>query len=180
MKEGDLNKLKYPIGRFKPNEEFTIEQRNQMIDNIKTFPQKLTGIVTELSESQLDTPYRPDGWTVRQLVHHIADSHVNSYVRFRWTMTEDSPVIKAYDQTKWAELPDAKTAPIKLSLNLLKAVHARWTMLMDRMTDEDFKKELAHPEWDNNLSLNVMVQLYSWHCDHHLSHITSLIQREGW
>ncbi len=176
----DIEKLKYPIGKFHPKQDLDVILRNEMIANIKSFPQRLTGVVTELNEEQLDTPYRPGGWTVRQLVHHLADSHLNSYVRFRWTLTEDHPTIKTYDQEKWAELPDAKSAPVKFSLNILKAVHARWVLLMDRMSDADFDRELGHPEWKNDLSLNTMVQLYNWHCDHHLRHITALIEREGW
>ena len=134
----------------------------------------------ELTDHQLDTPYRPGGWTVRQLIHHIADSHLNSYVRFRWALTEDTPVIKAYDEKEWAELPDAQSAPIKYSLNLLKAVHGRWSLLLERMSPDDFEKELSHPEWKYNLSLNDMVQLYHWHGSHHLAHITGLIAREEW
>ena len=176
----ELEKLKFPIGKFSPNKDYDADMRYEMIANIKSFPQKLTGVVMELNDEQLDTPYRPEGWTVRQVVHHVADSHLNSYIRFRWTLTEDTPVIKAYEQADWAELPDAKNAPIKFSLNLLKAIHARWTLLLERMSVEHYERELRHPEWKNNLSLNDMLQLYSWHCDHHLAHITSLIDRKGW
>jgi len=176
----DIELLKYPIGKFERKESITAEERAVLIANLKSFPQRLTTVVMELSEEQLGTPYRPEGWTVRQLVHHLADSHINSYVRYRWTLTEDTPVIKAYDQTTWAELPDASSAPIKFSLNMLKATHARWTLLLERMSESDFGKELSHPEWSRNLSLDDMTQLYSWHCDHHLAHITSLIERENW
>jgi len=176
----DIEQLKYPIGKFERKESISSEERAVLVANLKSFPQRLTTVVMELSEEQLNAPYRPEGWTVRQLVHHLADSHINSYVRYRWTLTEDTPEIKAYDQTSWAELPDAANAPIKFSLNLLKAIHARWTLLLERMSESDFAKELSHPEWKNNLSLDDMTQLYSWHCDHHLAHITSLIQREGW
>jgi len=176
----DLDQLRYPIGRFSIAEEHNPAMRAEMIANIKSFPQRLTTVVMELNDEQLDTAYRPDGWTVRQVVHHTADSHVNSYIRFRWALTEDTPVIKAYDEKAWAELPDASNAPIKFSLNLLKSIHARWTLLMERMSDDDFSKELSHPEWKNNLSLDHMVQIYNWHCSHHLGHITSLIEREGW
>lgn len=176
----DLEQLRYPIGKFKVSDNYNDDIRAQMIANIKSYPQRLTTVVMELKEEQLDTPYRPDGWTIRQVIHHLADSHVNSYVRFRWTLTEDTPMIKAYNESSWAELPDASSAPIKFSLNLLKSIHARWTLLMERMSEKDFSKELGHPEWDNNLSLDTMLQLYSWHCDHHLAHITSLMQRQGW
>ena len=180
MTEQELELLRYPIGRFSPQEHLTDAERSVLINNIKSFPQRLTGVITELNEEQLNTPYRPEGWTVRQLVHHIADSHVNSYIRFRWTLTEDTPTIKAYEQADWAELPDAKNGPVNLSLNILKAIHSRWVLLMERMTSDDFSKELGHPEWKKNLSLDFMVQMYSWHCDHHLTHITALIHREGW
>lgn len=176
----DLEQLKYPIGKFEISPDYDADMRAKMIANIKSFPQRLTTVVMELNEEQLDTPYRPEGWTVRQVIHHVADSHINSYIRFRWTLTEETPNIKAYDEKLWAELPDAKSAPIKFSLNLLKAVHARWTLLMERMSDDDFSKELGHPEWKNNLSLDKMLQLYNWHCDHHLAHITTLMEREGW
>ena len=180
MSEVDIEQLKYPIGKLKMIDQTTSEMRTSMIDNIRTFPQQIAGVVTELNDDQLHTPYRPGGWTVLQLVHHVADSHINSYIRFRWALTEDSPTIKAYVQEEWAKLPDANSAPVILSLNLLKAVHARWTYLLDRMTDEDFAKELSHPEWKKNLSLDDMLQLYNWHCQHHLAHITSLIHRKGW
>jgi len=176
----DLEQLKYPIGKFERKPEISTEERAEFIANLKSFPQRLTTVVMELNEDQLDTAYRPDGWTVRQLIHHVADSHINSYVRFRWTLTEDTPMIKAYEQAAWADLPDAKSAPIKFSLNLLKATHARWTLLLERMTTDDYAKELGHPEWTNNLSLDDMLQLYSWHSDHHLAHITGLIERENW
>jgi len=170
----DIERMKYPIGKFDRKESITAEERAVLIANLKSFPQRLTTVVMELSEEQLDTPYRPQGWTVRQLVHHLADSHVNSYIRYRWTLTEDTPVIKAYDQSTWAELPDAKSAPIKFSLNMLKATHARWTLLLERMSASDFGKELSHPEWKRNLSLDDMTQLYSWHCDHHLAQTEGL------
>lgn len=176
----NIEQLKYPIGKFEISSDYDAKMRAKMIANIKSFPQRLTTVVMELNDEQLDTSYRPEGWTVRQVVHHVADSHINSYVRFRWTLTEDTPSIKSYDEKSWAELPDAKNAPIKFSLNLLKAIHARWTLLLERMSEKDFSKELGHPEWKNNLSLDKMVQLYSWHCDHHLAHITSLMERRGW
>ena len=176
----NLEQLRYPVGRFQPLEDYDEIQRNLDIATIKSFPQKLTGIVLELSEDQLDTPYRPDGWTVRQVVHHVADSHMNSYIRYRWTLTEESPEIKVYNEKLWAELPDAKSAPIKFSLNILKAIHGRWVLLLERMTDTDFERTLHHPEMNQELSLNFMTQLYTWHCNHHSAHITSLIDRKGW
>lgn len=176
----DLEKLKYPVGKFKSPEKITPDHRSEYIKNIEELPHILENIVSKLSAEQLDTPYRPEGWTVRQVVHHLADSHINSYVRFRWTLTEDEPVIKAYDEQPWAELPDAKNGDVNLSLALLKALHARWVVLLRAMSDKDFSKQLQHPDWTSKLSLNKMAALYSWHSLHHTAHITSLIERKGW
>jgi len=176
----DIEELKYPRGKFIKKDSISGEDRASMIADIKSFPQRLTTLVTELNEDQLNTPYRPDGWTVRQVIHHLADSHVNSYIRFRWALTEDTPAIKAYDEKSWAQLPDAQGAHIKFSLNLLKSIHARWTLLLERMTEQDFSRELSHPEWKSNLSLDDMLQLYHWHCDHHFHHILTLAEREAW
>ena len=176
----DIEKLKYPIGKFQRKETITTDERAILIAGIKSYPQQLTTLVMELSEEQLDTPYRPEGLTVRQVVHHVADSHVNSYIRFRWALTEDRPTIKAYDEKSWATLPDAATAPIKFSLNLLKAIHARWSLLLERMSEDDFGRKLSHPEWRQDLALDDMLQLYHWHGLHHYAHIQSLMEREGW
>lgn len=146
---------------------------------IRRFPKKLRVTVKGLTDEQLDTPYRPGGWTVRQVVHHVADSHVNSYVRFKWTLTEDTPEIKAYEQEAWAELYDSRKAPIKSSLRILDGIHRRWSQVLNAMSEEDFKRELTHPEWEYRLSLDRMLSLYAWHSRHHLAHITSLIDREG-
>lgn len=176
----DIEKLQYPIGKFKSPEKVSGEQRNEFIRNIEELPQKVANAVKGFSSEQLDTPYRPGGWTVRQVIHHMADSHINSYVRFRWALTEDEPMIKAYEEKPWAELPDAKSGDVELSLNLLSALHARWVTLLKSMSDEDFSRQLGHPEWTNKLSLNKMAALYSWHCLHHTAHITKLIERKGW
>ncbi len=176
----ELEKLRYPIGRFSAPKKMTPKKRKEYIKVISKYPKRLKKAVKNLSEDQLNTPYRPEGWTVRQVVNHVADSHINSYIRFRWTMTEDAPMIKAYDEKSWAELPDAKYGNIEDSLSILKGVHARWTTLLKEMSDLDYQRELGHPEWKENLSLNTMLALYVWHCEHHLAHITSLIEREGW
>lgn len=178
--ELSIEKLKYPIGKFDGDQEVSNTKRSKWIKTIKRFPKKLKAEVKSLSKSQLDTPYRPGGWTVRQLVHHIADSHVNSYVRFRWTLTEQLPKIKTYNQNLWAELPDARSAKIDLSVNIITAIHARWVALLEEMNPEHFERELYHPEMDKNLSLNFMLSLYAWHCDHHLAHITELKKRSKW
>ncbi|MFT4565216.1 MAG: hypothetical protein ACI9FN_000166 [Saprospiraceae bacterium] len=177
----DMEKLKYPIGKFKGQLIYSFETDTLThIEQIQSLPHRLKEVVIHLNKEQLNTPYRPEGWTVRQLIHHIADSHINSYVRYRWTLTEDIPKIKAYNEKAWATLPDASEGPIDLSLKLLEALHARWSALMGAMSEDDFKKKLAHPDWEKNLSLFLMTHMYSWHGNHHLAHITSLIQRKGW
>lgn len=176
----DIEKLKYPIGKFQRPEKVDASTRAAFIMNIEELPAKVSEAIEGLSDEQLDTPYRPDGWTVRQLVHHLADSHINSYVRFKWAMTEDEPFIKAYDEKTWAEQEDGMNGPIDLSLRLLESLHARWTYYLKSMSDDDFRRQLQHPEWTSKLSLNLMCALYSWHCLHHTAHITELRKRNGW
>ena len=151
-----------------------------MIDAIARLPDDFRGAVCGLSESQLDTPYRPEGWTVRQLVHHVPDSHMNAYVRFKLALTEDVPTIKPYDEAEWAKLSDVRDTPIETSLTLLSAMHDRWVRLLSAMSPDDFARKLNHPDWDAPLSLDTMLALYAWHGPHHTAHITSLRQRMGW
>ena len=176
----DLEKLRYPIGRFKSPEIFNDDIRAQLIKNIENLPGMIEKITADLNDEQLDTPYRPDGWTVRQVVHHLADSHINSYVRFKWTLTENEPIIKAYDEKRWAELPEAKSADIDSSIALLKGLHFRWVTFLKAMDEQDFNKQLIHPETSKKLSLNWMVALYSWHGLHHSAHISELSKRNEW
>jgi uncharacterized damage-inducible protein DinB len=176
----DLEKYRYPIGRFDAKQDLNETNFARWAEVIAFFPEKIEKVVSNLSVDQLSTPYRPGGWTVAQLVHHIADSHLNSYIRFKWTMTEDNPAIKAYDQREWAKLPDARSTELSSSLMILNGVHARWTTLLNSLSHEDFQRKLSHPDWDHNLTLGLMLSLYAWHCDHHLAHITELIKREGW
>jgi hypothetical protein len=176
----DLDKLRYPIGKLDTTQKQNAENRAKWKRIIRKFPKRLKKTIASLNGEQLSIPYRPDGWTVRQVVNHLADSHVNSYIRFRWALTEEAPVIKAYHEQLWAELPDAKYGNVKPSLDILKGVHSRWSRLLDEMSEEDYQRELGHPEWKNNLSLGFMLSLYAWHCEHHLAHITNLIKSEGW
>lgn len=170
--------LRYPIGKFDGNIEITPEIRDRFIKTIEDLPKNLEKAVTDLNDEQLDTRYRPEGWTVRQTVHHIADSHLNSYCRFKLALTEDVPTIRPYYEERWAELADSRM-PIDVSMKIIEGIHSRWAMLLNSMTDEDFKKQLKHPasgEW----TLEKMLGLYDWHSRHHTAHITKLRERSNW
>jgi hypothetical protein len=171
--------LRYPIGRFERPTEFSDTSRAAAVAAIASAPAALRRSVHGLSNSQLDTPYRPDGWTVRQLVHHVADSHVNAYVRHRLALTEDNPTIKPYDENLWAELPDSKSAPIESSLQMLEAMHERWVLSIKVMEPASFSRTLNHPE-RGPMTLDLMLELYAWHGAHHVAHVTDLRKREGW
>src|SRR5688572_26371057 len=171
--------LRYPIGRFRKVASLTAAEREAAIDAIAATPIRLRAAILGLTPEQLDTPYRPDGWTVRQLVHHVADSHINSYVRFRLAMTEDNPAIKSYEEARWAELEDARNAPIEISLALLDALHQRWVRLLRSLGPDDFSRTVNHPE-HGTISLDSLLALYDWHGRHHVSHVTRLRQRMGW
>jgi uncharacterized damage-inducible protein DinB len=171
--------LRYPIGPFQYDGPLTDEQRQHLIDHIEAAPGKLRAAVEGLSLEQLNTPYRPGGWTVRQVVHHLPDSHLNSYIRFRLALTEDEPTIKPYFEDRWAELDDARHAPIDISLALLEALHRRWILLLRSLSERDFARTFLHPEL-GVVSLEKNVSLYAWHGRHHVAHITSLRERMGW
>ncbi|MGH9396611.1 MAG: YfiT family bacillithiol transferase [Terriglobia bacterium] len=170
---------RYPVGKFKWEGKLSYAQREHLIGEIAGAPARLREAVAGLSDAQLDTPYREGGWTVRQVVHHLADSHLNAYVRFRLALTENGPQIKPYDQTKWAELADARTAPVELSLTLLDSMHARWVLLLKSLEAADFGRTLLHPE-RGAMTLDQNLAMYAWHGWHHLGHITSLRERMGW
>lgn len=171
--------LQYPVGKFERPEKLTGEQRRACIATIAETPARLKAAVVGLNATQLDTPYRPGGWTVRQVVHHIPDSHMNSYVRFRLALTETEPTIKPYDEALWAELADAKTAPVEPSLALLENLHARWVLLLRSLSDADWTRTFRHPEL-GLMTLEQNLALYDWHGRHHVAHITSLRERQGW
>ncbi len=171
--------LRYPIGEFAPPDTITAEQVNAWIDEIAALPRALRRTVTPLTEHQLDTPYRPSGWTVRQVVHHVPDSHLNSLIRFKWALTEDRPTIKAYDEKGWAELPDYATVPIAHSLDLLETLHVRWVGLLRSLGRTQLQREFVHPE-SGPVSLAETIGVYAWHGRHHLAHIERLIERKGW
>jgi len=171
--------LQYPVGKFRRPEKVSEEQRQASIGSIAETPARLRSAVAGLSPAQLATPYRPGGWTVRQVVHHLPDSHMNSYVRFRLALTEDEPTIKPYDEARWAELTDAKTAPIEASLALLENLHERWVALLRSLSAADWTRTFRHPEM-GVMTLEQNLALYDWHGRHHVAHITSLREREGW
>jgi len=171
--------LRYPIGEFAPPETRTPDQVAQWIDEIAALPAALRRTVTPLTPNQLDTPYRPGGWTVRQVVHHVPDSHLNSLIRFKWALTEDRPTIKTYDEKGWAALPDYRVVPIAHSLDLLETLHVRWVGLLRSLSWSQLQREFAHPE-SGPSSLAGTVGAYAWHGRHHLAHIERLIEREGW
>jgi uncharacterized damage-inducible protein DinB len=171
--------LRYPIGKRERIENVTESQRRAFIDAIAETPAKLRAAVAGLNDKQLDTPYRPGGWTVRQVVHHLPDSHLNSFVRFKLALTEDAPTIKPYDEARWAELPDSK-APVEVSLSLLEDLHKRWILLLNALTPADWKRTLRHPEHPGLMTLDDNLQIYAWHGRHHVAHITALRERNGW
>jgi DinB family protein len=170
--------LRYPVGEFAMPASITPAARAEAIETIAALPMKMRAAVSGLSESQLDTRYRPGGWTVRQVVHHVPDSHVNAYIRLKLAITENNPTIKPYDQDSWAQLPDQRM-PIDVSLSMLDAVHARWTTVLRALTTDQFSRPMLHPEI-GPITVDYLVQLYSWHSRHHVAHITRLRDREGW
>ena len=173
-----MSELSYPIGRFSVRMATTAETRRQAIDDIAALPANMRAAVAGLGDPQLDTPYRPGGWSVRQLVHHVADSHMNGYIRLKLALTEANPTIKPYEQDPWAGLSDSRL-PIALSLGILDGVHARWTAIWRVMDEAEFERTFTHPEL-GPLSTNIHAHLYGWHSRHHVAHITALRQREGW
>ena len=174
-----MNDPRYLVGKFQKLPSITDEQRKECIRHITEAPVKLRAAVAGLSEQQLDTPYREGGWTVRQTVHHLPDSHLNAYIRFKLAVTESEPTIKPYHQELWAELTDARTAPVETSLHLLEALHQRWVIFLNSLAPSDFAKIVHHPE-SGVQKLDDILQLYSWHGRHHTAQITSLRERMGW
>lgn len=171
--------LRFPVGQFQPPEQITRAMRSKFIRTIEQLSPNLKDAVDSLTDEQLDTAYRPEGWTVRQVVHHIADSHLNSFCRFKLGLSENSPIIKTYDEAMWAEMADARDAPIELSLSIIDGLHARWTRLLNSMSDEDFEKKINHPE-RGAMNLGELLALYDWHSRHHTAHITKLRERNNW
>jgi len=174
-----MTDLRYPIGKARMEARLDDAQRRELIDRIEEAPARLRTAVSGLSPEQLDTPYRPGGWTVRQLVHHVPDSHLNAYVRFKLALTEPEPAIKTYEEARWAELPDTRSVPIEVSLVLLENLHRRWVALLRSLSAADFEKTLRHPDL-GVVNLNQLLGMYAWHGQHHTAHVTSLRERMGW
>lgn len=196
---------RYPIGKYSPPSEITADVRNTWIAEIKALPESFRAALDGLNDDQLDTPYREGGWTLRQVAHHVPDSHMNAFIRFKWALSEDFPTIKAYDEGEWAKLPDVENTPVETSLQLLEALHSRWAVLLENMSDEDYQRAYVHPEflpenfqmsdkastdWMEKSSggdlppyiflLEKVLGLYAWHGKHHTAHITALRDRLGW
>lgn len=174
-----MSDLRYPIGKFVRTDHADAGTRVVAIAAIEEAPRIFSSLVSDLSEDKLDMPYRPEGWTVRQVVHHVCDSHMNAYVRFKLTVTEEEPLVKTYKEKVWAELLDARTLPVGPSLQLLSALHERWVVFLRSLGASDFQKSLTHPD-HGKIPLDNLLQLYAWHGRHHAAHISSLRERMGW
>ncbi|HEX3867755.1 MAG TPA: putative metal-dependent hydrolase [Gemmatimonadaceae bacterium] len=171
--------LAYPVGKYQRPDLYSPNERRGAIDVIANAPAKMRDAVRGLDDTRLDTPYRPGGWTVRQVVHHVPDSHMNAFIRFKLALTEDNPTIKPYDQDAWSTLEDARSTPIEVSLVLLDAVHDRWLRILRAMAPGDFSRTLFHPE-NGPMSLDQVLAMYEWHSRHHTAHIVNLRARNGW
>lgn len=175
-----MSDSRYPIGKFEPRDKLTPAERTAAIDQIAAAPQHMRDAIRGLSDKQLDTPYRDDGWSVRQVVHHLPDSHLNGYARVKLALTEDAPTIKPYDEAAWAALPDSRNTPIETSLSMLEALHVRWTGLLRSLKPEQFTRTITHPEHGRTFTIDHLIAMYAWHGRHHVGHITSLRERIGW
>ena len=175
-----MSDARYPIGPFQPRTELDATERRQLIDEIGETPRRLREAVTGLDQQQLDTPYREGGWTVRQVVHHVPDSHLNGFIRLKLALTEDEPTIRPYDQETWARLEDVRVTPIETSLTLLESLHDRWVGLMRSMPEAAFRRTFNHPDHAGTQTVDWLVAMYAWHGRHHVAHITTLRERRGW
>jgi hypothetical protein len=171
METAELDILRYPTGKFVAPENFSEQDIQKWITNVEELPNLLRNELASFTDEMQDTPYRDGGWSARQVVHHVADSHMNAYIRFKLALTEDSPVIKPYQEKLWSELPDAKTSPCEISLDILDALHRRWIMVLRKMKGPDFERKFINPETKREFRLGVALALYSWHGLHHLGHL---------
>lgn len=173
----DIEKLQYPIGKYRPGEIKT-EMIDDWIEELRTFPERLSVVLNGINEQSLKYTYRPEGWNIQQLVHHLADSHMNSIIRFKWTLTEDNPTIKPYLESEWAKLHDVKDVPIEASLQILNGVHARLSSLLSNLGEKEFARTFIHPEHGKTMNLAYLVGMYAWHGNHHLAHINTALKFE--
>jgi uncharacterized damage-inducible protein DinB len=171
---------RYPVGTFQRRDALTPEERAECIEQIAAVPRAMRDAVAGLTPEQLETPYREGGWTLRQVVHHVPESHMNSYMRFKFALTEETPTVKPYDEARWAKTPEVRVTPIETSLAMLEALHDRWVRLLRVMSADDFARTLKHPEHAGTMTLDTMLGLYAWHGRHHTAHITSTRARHGW
>ncbi|MBK9636370.1 MAG: bacillithiol transferase BstA [Bacteroidetes bacterium] len=176
----DVQDPRYPIGKYLPQADFTKEVMENWLAIIAALPTQLDLAIKNLNDDQLDTPYRDGGWTVRQVVHHVADSHMNAYIRFKLALTEENPTIKPYQEERWAELADSKYGTLEDSLMLLKVLHSKWSHVMQNMSDEEWDRTFTHPQYNRVSTLKFNLGLYAWHSQHHTAHITHLRSRKGW
>ena len=175
-----MHSLSYPIGTFKYAGPYSAAERASLIAEIESLPRRLRETVAGMTADQLDTPYRPQGWTVRQLLHHVPDSHANGYIRTKLTLTEDTPTVKPYAEDLWALLPDTFEIPVETSLTMLDVIHVRWVCIWKTMKEAQFERQYFHPESKAYTSLDAQLGLYAWHGNHHLAHVTKLKKRMGW
>ncbi len=180
MEPETLEALKYPVGKFKAPERYDAAVRRQFIEVLRHLPSNMEHAIENLDAHQMQTPYRPGGWNLVQVIHHVADSHMNSFVRFKLALTEDNPTIKPYREALWAELADGTTPVVNLSLTLLHALHSRWVILLESLSEEQFARTLVHPATGRVQSLDELLAIYAWHSNHHLHHILALRERMGW
>ncbi len=180
MQTDTLHSLRYPVGEFVFPDQVTSQQITDYLVTIDQLPALLASSVSGLNDQQLDTPYRDGGWTLRQVVHHIADSHMNAYCRFKLAFTEDNPTIKPYEEGRWAETPDSKHGDVAISLNLIRNLHARWHSFLMSLTPDSWSRTFYHPESKRKVRLDECLALYAWHSKHHLAHITVLTKKMGW
>jgi len=174
-----MEDLRYPIGKFAAAETHTQQEIATFIQRIQLLPQNLEDAIDGLSDEQLNTPYREGGWTVKQVIHHVADSHMNAYIRIKWTLTEETPIIKAYNEKLWAETGETSADP-SVSLSLIKALHAKWVTLAKKLTPEELQKQFIHPDTKKHIALHNLLGMYAWHGDHHLAHVVELKKRMKW
>jgi len=175
-----MNQLSYPIGQFTIPDQITSEDIQQYIERIASLPTKMNAAVAGLTSEQLQTPYRPEGWTVLQVIHHVPDSHMNAYIRFQWGLTEDAPTIKVYNEKAWTALEYLNEVPPEVSLGILETVHQRLVYLLRSLDETSWNRTFFHPEYNQKYSLKQALAMYAWHGDHHLAHITSLKERMNW